>query len=143
MKALVINEKNAPKIDDIIKAAEGRATARTITAADIIKECDAQLIKLYGLGASLKSLTGTKICIDINAQKFPSAYKYTPDSTHFEAVFDGRAWRLYDVYRYTCTPNRGSIQLPENAQKMILANIANAGASCSGRRNYRGKIERI
>lgn len=141
-KQIIIDQAHADKITEAIKAAEGRATARTITADDIINECDRQLVRLYGLGASLDELDGTEIHVDVNAQDFPNAYKYTPVSTHFRATYSGKKWRLTDVFRDTCRKNRGSVKVPEAAKKSIMATIEDAGAELIGRRDCCGKLRR-
>lgn len=141
-KQIIIDQAHAEKLTEAIKAAEGRATARTITAEDVIKECDRQLVRLYGLGASLDELDGTEIRVDINAQDFPNAYKYIPESTHFCATFSGKKWRLTYVCRNTCRKNRGSVKVPEAAKKSIMATIEDAGAELIGRRDCRGKLRR-
>lgn len=139
---IIIDQKHIDKISQEIKQAEGRATARTITAQDIIDECDRILQRYYGLGASLESLEGTEIHININAQDFPNAYKYTPESTWFDAVYRGKKWRLTDVTRRTCTNYRGSVDLRETARDAIMMHLLDAGSPIKGKRDGNGRLYR-
>lgn len=105
------------KIDDVIKEIEGKATARTITAADIIEE-------LYTyentLGIPKKYMEGIKVTINPHAQQFPGAYKYTPMSTKAQAVYKNGSWRIFDVYRGKCTNTRISADLPKETKDKII-----------------------
>lgn len=111
------------KLSDAIKAAEGRAKERTADAVGILSAIG-EIEKR--LNITKKSLDGVKITVDINAQDFPRAYKYTPNSTIFEAVFRGGKWRITDIYRSrTHAAGRGTVvQLTEAAKAAIIANFA-------------------
>lgn len=86
-------------VNAAIQEAEGKATARTITAEDIART----LIRIEdSLNISKKAMDGIKVTADINSQKFPKAYKYTPESTHFKAEYKNGSWRLTDIYRAEC-----------------------------------------
>lgn len=88
----------AEKLTEAIKTAEGRATVRKITAATILDELHTVETRL---NIPKKALAGVAVVIDANAQNFPNAYKYTPESTIFRAVYRGGAWRITDIYRDT------------------------------------------
>lgn len=115
MKQILINEKNTVKINDAIKAAEGRATARTITAETIFS-------RLARIAVPKSRLDGTTVHYD-GAEHFPSAYRYRPESTHFTAENKGGKWYLVDVWRDTC-PNRYShdtiVNYSESAKAWII-----------------------
>lgn len=71
-----------------------------------------------------KEMEGVKI-VYTGAEKFPNAYKYTPESTHFTATYHGGFWRLERVYRDKC-PNRNSnicIVMTENAKEAIIRRV--------------------
>lgn len=92
---------NAEKLSAMIQAAEGRATARTITPADIAEALD-QVTERIMLLSTRKDATGTKVEADPNAQTFPHAYKYTPESTHFTAELKSAGWTVTNVFRARC-----------------------------------------
>lgn len=94
-----INVKNEEKLTAAIKAAEGRATARTISAAGI-----RHVLEMIRVPKS--KLHGTRVYYD-GAEKFSSAYKYTPESTHFEAENVNGKWYVTAVYRDRCPDRSG------------------------------------
>lgn len=87
------------KITAAIKEAEGRATARTITYRDVL---DAIIEVETKLNVARKYLDGVSFRCDPNAQRFSSAYKYMPDSTHISLVYSKGAWRLTNIVRCKC-----------------------------------------
>lgn len=117
MKAISI--KNIEKLTEAINAAEGRATARTITAQGITRQLE-YIEKT--LRIKKKDMVGIKTDVDIHAQNFPNAYKYRPESTHFRAERRSSGWYITDIYRcYT----RGAghevkMTLTEEAEKAII-----------------------
>lgn len=106
-------EAAAEKLTDAIIAAEGRSRERTITAFDI---CSILQKYTRKLDITKKAMEGTKITVNINAQSFPKAYKYTPMSTKFKAEFRGGSWRITDIYRDECGEVRVNSQLSEEAK---------------------------
>ena len=92
-----INLTNNAKVTEAIKKAEGRATARTVSAEDIVKA-------LAKIKVPKSKLNGTIVQWD-GAEHFPNAYKYRPESTHWVAENVNGRWYLIDVFRDTC-PNR-------------------------------------
>ena len=123
-KRIVINEKNSERITSEIKAAEGKATARTVTLKDIEKAI-ARAEKPFGNRIPKAKLDGTHIFYD-GGEKFPNAYKYTPYSTHFELENVNGKWYLLDVCRAIC-PNRmssGHIKYGDAAQAWIIEQAA-------------------
>ena len=79
------------KVNDVIKNVEGRASARTITADDVFTAINYLEEKL---NIPKKYMIGIKAAIDVNAQHFPSAYKYDPMSTIFEVERKSSGWVL-------------------------------------------------
>ena len=106
------------RLSDELKAAEGRATARTIYAWDIVSEASHILSTI---NIPRKHMEGCKAIVDINAQGFPKAYKYTPESTIFCLEF-GKAGAVYvtDIRRDTCTSRMYRITYTEDAKKAII-----------------------
>ena len=93
---MLIKYTNSEKIEKIIKEAEGRATARTIDYGSMSMAID-RLEE--SLGIPKKHMIGIVADIDVNAQDFPRAYKYTPESTHFRVIRKQSGWDLERVYR--------------------------------------------
>lgn len=119
---IVIKESNKERIEAEIKLAEGKATVRKLEFSDIIKTIERVEKKL---DISKKSMTGIKIFVDVNAQPFPNAYKYIPDSTHFSAIKTKTGWNLLDIERDRCRDGYGKrveMILTDEAKKEILKN---------------------
>ena len=110
-----INITNIEKLNKAIQDSEGRATARTITADDIINV-------LNRIKVPKNKLNGTRVMWD-GAEHFPNAYKYVPESTHWTAVNTNGRWYVVDIYRAAC-PNRstrrGRIIYSEEAKEWII-----------------------
>ena len=117
-KSIIICEKNREAIENMISEAEGKATARCLTYPALKLRID-QLEKT--LGIAKKDMEGLKYDLDDNAQNFPRAYKYKPDSTHAVIERTGGKWRLTKVYRYTC---RGEKHIFECLEMPIAAETA-------------------
>lgn len=93
---IIVKTENVEKIQKAINEAEGKARERKVTAKQLIA-CAEKLDKKLGIApAHLKGVTAR---VDINAQDFPNAYKYTPESTVATLEHTGRAWALIDVKR--------------------------------------------
>lgn len=95
-KKIVLSQKNLAKIDETIKAVEGRSSARTITAEKILNEV---LRVEKEIRIPKKALTGVEIDLDLNAQDFPRAYKYVPMSTHITLVRSASSWTITSIWR--------------------------------------------
>lgn len=122
MKEIIIKKENAEKIMTVIKAAQGKATARTIDSFDeilgIVKDVE------HRIGMMPKTaLEGTTVHYDFR-QHFPSAYRYAPDSTHLDLRYHAGSWRLTAVARTRC-PSISSdyyygLCLSDSAKEAIL-----------------------
>lgn len=99
-KQAIFKELAEAALGDAIREAEGRATARTLTAATIV---EALAIVEDKLNITKKAMEGIVVTADWNAQSFPRAYKYTPESTHFSAVYKAGSWRVTNIWRDRCT----------------------------------------
>ena len=121
MKPIKITEANWEKINTAIQEAEGRATVRTIDSKDVLNAIR-EIEKYFGL--SKKMMVGVWISVDLNAQEFPKAYKYTPESTHFDVLRKDSGWYLMDVSRERCrVPSKKFVmisRLTEEQEKAIL-----------------------
>lgn len=93
---IIIKAENAERIQKAINEVEGKARERKVTAKQLIA-CAEKLDKKLGIApAHLKGVTAR---VDINAQDFPNAYKYIPESTVATFEHTGRSWALIDVKR--------------------------------------------
>ena len=124
-KIIRVTEENLEAIEKAIAEAEGKATARTISAGAIIYT--AEEIEQY-LGIPKKALEGTRVSVDLNAQTFPAAYtnRNTPYSTHFDMIYTHREWRLERVYRArTNAPlHRYDITLTPEGKQAVLDRVS-------------------
>jgi hypothetical protein len=98
---IIINGKHTEKLTSVLDAIQNRCTARTLDVERIEAILDRAT---RAIGVAAAHMKGSTIKYT-GAEHFPSAYKYTPDSTHFEATHNGRYWVVTAIYRYTC-PNR-------------------------------------
>jgi hypothetical protein len=120
---IIIKEANQEKINAAIREAEGRATARTITAQDIISA--AEKVTKH-LGIPMKAMIDVVAHVDINAQDFPRAYKYVPESTQFRMIRTASGWALTDIYRDRThrSGHAAEIRLTETAKEAVLASAS-------------------
>ena len=107
------------KLVQVIAEAEGnRVSVRKIDVKDIIDD----LIEINEyFGITKKSMKGTTVLVDHNAQTFPTAYKGTPESTHFRAEFTTN-WFVTSIRRERCIPKKFHIKLSETAKEEYLKN---------------------
>ena len=68
-----------------------------------------------------KAMEGITAKVNYYAQKFPRAYKYTPESTWFTATYKRGQWEITGIYRDVCTTSKGSLTLTEEAEKAIIS----------------------
>lgn len=93
----------APKSEKVFRkeldAIQQRCTVRTIDADDLFK-----MIVVYEKSLahflSYKDMKGASVEIDLNAQTFPNAYKYTPRSTVVKIECSApRSWTILSIKR--------------------------------------------
>lgn len=117
-----IKANDIEKLTVAIKEAEGRATARTITPMTIkyvVGEVERKL------GIAKKDMNGVRVHYT-GAQQFPNAYRYSPDSTHFEMANVRGTWYVTKIYRLNCPNRRKNIEMeiPEDVRKAIVEAIS-------------------
>ena len=112
-------DETAVKVNAAIKEVEGRATVRTASAADL---ADALLEIEKKLSITKKAMEGVSACIDVHAQDFPNAYKYTPLSTQFFCEFRKGYWRLKNIVRDDCEKagQKFRLSLTDEAKDAII-----------------------
>lgn len=116
-----INANNIDKLNAAIEAAEGRATARCITAVDVqrmVREIEETLsARLYK-----KDWAGLEFSVDHHAQSFPGAYKGTPESTRFDLERTASGWFVTRVWRDRCEGPKSRIvcrNLQDKAEALV------------------------
>lgn len=120
MKTINVARKNSRElIDAVLNDIQRRCKVRIITSDDIIN----QLIKYEtSINISKKALNGTKVTMDINAQSFPNAYKFIPESTKFSVEYINGSWRITDIYRGICTKTKILATLSDSAKIAVINN---------------------
>ena len=117
-----VNIEHKEKLEAALKEAQGRATARTIDVDRILS-----VLKYVEerLGIGKAALKGTKVHFT-GAEKFAKAYRYTPESTHFEAVHSGKTWFVTSITRDTCPQRQDAIDvvLSETAKDAVLKSLS-------------------
>lgn len=98
-----INVNATEKLAQAIAEAEGKATARTITAQAIQEWVKVVERKLDERGITKQNRVGMRFLVNINAQHFPNAYKYTPEATVYELERFASGWFVTNIRRDTCT----------------------------------------
>lgn len=126
-KKLYVNEKNLDAIKAAIDSAEGKATARTLTAADLLSKLAAAERTLYY--PSKKDLAGTRVRVHASTEKLPGSYRYRADSTQAVCEHDGKGWVLVEVVRDTLRQSSESkygleIEPSDSARDHIMATLA-------------------
>lgn len=106
-------------LTEAIDAEQKRCTARKLDAERL---CRALREAEKKLDLPKRLLDGIIVSVDVNAQDFPKAYKYTPESTHFKATYKSGSWRVTDIWRgETSKSSRGTVvTLTEEAKAAIL-----------------------
>lgn len=107
-------------LTEALEEAQKRCTARTIDAKTVcrsLKEVEQRL------DLPKRALEGISVTVDANAQDFPKAYKYTPESTVFSAVYKSGSWKITEVTRAkTARLSQGTrVTLTEEAKADVIA----------------------
>ena len=100
-----IKEKNRKKLETALEEGQSQARERRVSIEDIFRACE-EIEKKIGRFLSKKNMEGVTVTVDVNAQSFPSAYRYTPMATILEIRKKPTGWALVDVYRGVCTRNK-------------------------------------
>ena len=114
---IVIKWDNIERINEAIKQAEGRAKERRIKYENI----DYAIFEIEKkLDIPRVAMLGIMVDIDCNAQKFPNAYKYTPESTHAVVKKTASGWNLIGVHRGVCRTKKFMVTLTEVAKQALI-----------------------
>lgn len=120
MKKIKIAEENINRIAEILNEVQKRSRVRCVTPQEIIDTCNNVFREL---NITKKALEGCMFTADLNAQDFPSAYKYTPESTLFTAVYKRGSWYLSSVRRDTTrrASQKVKMMLTDSAKTALLS----------------------
>lgn len=97
----MINVTNTEKLRAALLKAQERATVRCISSDEFAEAVEHIEAKLSGM-LFKKDWTGLQFRVNPCAQSFPSAYSYTPESTHFTVVRRPSGWFVSDIERAPC-----------------------------------------
>ena len=116
MKPIIVNGAagNVAKLTAELDRVQSHVRVRTVSAEDVSKTLD-------GITARFRipktAMEGVRVTVDLNAQRFPSAYRGYPESTFFSAVYSKRAWRVTEVWR-------GRTAMPNHMVDVVLTEAA-------------------
>ena len=116
--ALRVMEGNLHKIQEKIDFMQSAAKVRTIKGVaviDTITEIEDRLFSIL----HKKDWDGLSFTIDENAQSFPSAYKYMPESTIYKLERRKSGWFLVWVMRSHSRPKKVSVCGMETKSKNL------------------------
>ena len=127
-KAIPLHGVNADtKITAALEAVQGKCKARTIDAEGI-KNAIAQMEKFFGIPKC--KLDGLRVDCDINAQNFPNAYRFVPESTIFSAENRKGKWYIVSIRRAPTYAPARAVQvchMPEAMEEAIIARHSEFG----------------
>ena len=118
----------AAPVKSALDAAQARCTARTITAMDIVRAIE-EIEGRLNLISTKTDAIGTIADVDINAQDFPNAYKYTPESTQITLERKSSGWVLKYIERNSCKSpaNRIVLTLTEATKAHMAERVSRIG----------------
>ena len=99
-----------------------RCAARTIDPSDVIESLNRYMAALR---ISKTAAVGIKVTVDPNAQSFPNAYRYIPESTLFDAEYTEKGWVVSNVRRGTTHGAAGMYHatLTDKAKAAIIESL--------------------
>ena len=119
---------SAAPVTSALDAVQARCTARTITAQDIVQAIKEIEERLNLISTKTDSI-GTVAEVDVNAQDFPNAYKYTPESTQITLERKSSGWVLKYIERNRCKSpeNRIVLTLTDATKAHIAERVSRIG----------------
>ena len=120
MKINVKNEKQITEELNKVNAKVRNASYQSVVA--IVWQIEK---KLEEKGLPKKYWTGLSFWGDINAQKFPNAYKWSPDSTQFRIERFASGWFITRVGRMHCSEKKVTLAsaLNDEQKQAIVENF--------------------
>ena len=115
---IAVKDSNKERITAAIKEAEGRATARRVCFDDVKKAAE-QIERRFGI--TKKAMVGMVVKVDMNAQEFPMAYRYTPSSTQFDLEKTATGWKLTNIGRGDTGRVRFTVRvMPDHTKEAVM-----------------------
>lgn len=109
--------ERSAKLQGILDYVQCRSKVRTIEIDDIINA----LAEIENkLSLPKKAMIGVSAWVDVNAQKFPTAYRGIPESTQFHAEYTTGGWKILSVVRYRCTNTKVEITHTEASKEALI-----------------------
>jgi hypothetical protein len=121
--AIRVIEGNLDKIQEKIDFMQLKAKVRTIKGIDVINTITEIENRLYSI-LHKKDWDGLSFTIDENAQSFPAAYKYMPESTIYRLERRKSGWFLVWVMRSHSRPKKFVVCGMETKAEHLAAFIA-------------------
>ena len=120
MKINIKNEKQITEELNKVNAKVRNASYQSVVA--IVFQIEK---KLEEKGLPKKYWTGLKFWGDINAQKFPNAYKWCPESTQFMVERFASGWFITRVSRMRCSEKKATLEsaLTDEQKQAIVENF--------------------
>lgn len=122
-KGIIINETNEQKITAILNNVQKNCTARTVTIEQVFKATERMEEYREKHGIAKKNMEGVTVEVNLHKERYPKAYKYTPEGTVFEMLYKNGKWRLLYCYRGNCDGSenkRYTVNLLYRARKDVL-----------------------
>ena len=116
---IIIKDSNKEKIEMELEKVQCRCLYRKVSfdnLSSIIKDIEDKL------DIPKSRMLGVDADVDYNAQDFPRAYKFNPESTHIRIKKVASGWALIDVWRGKCRPSTQKyiLDLPDDAIMAIV-----------------------
>lgn len=97
---IILNHKHDIEVQSQLDKANHLARTRTVDIDDVYSAVVALERKFED--CTKKSMEGLIVHVDLNSQRFPSAYAGIPMSTHFVIIYEKRSWRFIRAERLRC-----------------------------------------
>ncbi|EFR42360.1 hypothetical protein [Dialister micraerophilus] len=117
---IILNERNKKRVAELLTSVQGGCKVRTVTVEDIYNISN-ELLN-YPIHWTKTALEGSTFWIDLNAQTFPRAYKYTPQATIVKLKMIKGSMRITSVSRGTCTSKKVDTYLSDTAKEFLIKN---------------------
>ena len=121
--AIRVIQGNLDKIQEKIDFMQSAAKVRTINGIDVIDTID-EIEKRLSSILHKKDWDGLSFTVDENAQSFPAAYKYMPESTIYKIERRKSGWFLVWVMRSHSRPKKFAVCGMETKAEHLAAFIA-------------------
>ena len=122
-RPIVIKTANRERLQAALSAAEGRATARLISAEELIRLTE-QLEEQLRRYSTKKAREGLVAWLAPHVDRFPKAYKYRPEGTACKVEYISGSWKLISCCRdYSDDLSNGShiLHMPDAMQAEIIS----------------------